>query len=185
MDYQSFLAARRQRIADVVRAGFESLGQPAVGDDAEAVTTGPDSPALRTPLSATERVLGLIDKDSGVILSELLQEPLMTSQELRAEVMGQMAKLEALKDFHENLDLDTARVVADRCGHLMGTVFEDGPEEERRLVQAAALYFVVDEDAESDFHSQHGFDDDLAVVEAVETVLATLARADGRRSAPS
>lgn len=91
--------------------------------------------------------------------------------------MGHLAKLEALKDFHENIDLDTARVVADRCLQLMGSTPESTFSDEKRLlVQAAARYFVVDEDAESDFRSQHGFDDDLAVVEAVEAVLLTAAR---------
>jgi uncharacterized membrane protein YkvA (DUF1232 family) len=54
------------------------------------------------------------------------------------------------------------------------TRLNDGPdasEEHHRLVQAAVLYFVTDEDAESDTSSLIGFDDDRRVVRRVRTEL--------------
>lgn len=172
MEYQEFLAARRRQIAEVVRTGFEALGEAdAREENADTPSDSPESP-MAPPLSGVDRVLGVLDEDAGAIFSDLVEESLLASHELRAEVAGHLAKLEALKDFHENLDLDTARVVADRCLRLVDLISEDGPVESRRLAQAAARYFVVDEDAESDFHSLHGFDDDLGVVEAVEAVLS-------------
>ncbi|MGD8511599.1 MAG: hypothetical protein PVI12_00780 [Gammaproteobacteria bacterium] len=50
------------------------------------------------------------------------------------------------------------------------TRLNDGPdagEEHHRLVQAAVLYFVTDEDAEGDTSSLIGFDDDRRVVRRV------------------
>jgi len=169
MQYQDFLQERRKRLAEVIQAGFESLDR-SVAEPIEATSLRPAKPEQH--LDVTERVLELLDEELGAFVSELLEEPLKEPHELRAEVVGHTAKLEALKPFHEKLDLETARVVGDRCLQLMEFASESRPEDDRRLIQAAALYFVFDEDAESDLHSAHGFDDDLAVVEAVETVLA-------------
>jgi uncharacterized membrane protein YkvA (DUF1232 family) len=62
-----------------------------------------------------------------------------------------------------------------RCNGLLDQVDESAPEDARRLVQTAALYFVLDDDAESDIGSAAGFLDDEAVVDAVETVLSATA----------
>jgi uncharacterized membrane protein YkvA (DUF1232 family) len=84
------------------------------------------------------------------------------------------AYLEALPEaarVHEFLDVGKARSVGARCLRLIDTLTLATPESAHRAIQAAVLYFVLDDDAESDTESVIGFDDDEQIVAAVERIL--------------
>lgn len=101
------------------------------------------------------------------LFSAALQEDLIPVAGLRSEISDYVADLTRAALATEFIDLDTARLVATLCGRLLDRLAPDSPDEHRRAVQAAVRYFVLPDDAESDIESPIGFDDDLAVVEAV------------------
>jgi hypothetical protein len=177
MDYQPFLEERRRRIAAVVRAGFETL------QEQEAAQVIPREPVIELPglaasptLTTMDRLGELLDSETHGIVGELLDEPRIPVPKLAAEVASYLAKLEVEQDIDDRLDIETAREVADRCTRLLNEADDEADPERLRLIQAAAMYFVLEDDAESDTRSPSGFDDDLAVVAAVETVLAAITR---------
>jgi uncharacterized membrane protein YkvA (DUF1232 family) len=65
------------------------------------------------------------------------------------------------------VDATTANALADVSIQLLGLITDETPESDRRLIQAAIRYFVLEEDAVGDLVSQAGFDDDRTVMNAV------------------
>ena len=57
------------------------------------------------------------------------------------------------------------------CDRLLAHL-ASSDEEVHKVAQAATLYFLLDDDAESDVHSPTGFHDALEVARAAETVLS-------------
>lgn len=166
MGYQAFLEERRRRIAAVIRAGFETLLAEAA--DREPGTAAADE---ATPGSVLDRLGRLLDPATLAVVAELLDEPAVPARTLLSDVAAYLARLEVDKDFEDDLDIETARDVADRCTRLLQSTDDSAEPERWKLVQAAALYFVLEDDAHGDIRSPSGFDDDRAVVEAVEVLL--------------
>ena len=65
------------------------------------------------------------------------------------------------------IDLESAEELARASLALLGAMGAATPAEERRLVQAAVRYFVIEEDALGDLGSITGFDEDIEVMNAV------------------
>ncbi|MEP7009894.1 MAG: DUF262 domain-containing protein [Acidobacteriota bacterium] len=165
MEYSRFLEERRKLMAQVVQAGFDSLAsaslqgfEPAADMPAEAEGTE----------SLADQALSLLEPEAAEYFQELLAEPLIALERLRAEVRGYVAKLESLAAYESGLDIDRARRIGDRCLHLLETPGRS--EDEIRLVQAAVSHFTVEDDLASDL-GPNGFLDDEAAVAAVEAVL--------------
>lgn len=172
MPYPEFLRQRRAKIAQVIRAGYERLRQR-MAAQAEAEPDAGPAPVTVEPaeIDLERHFLDRVPAEARGLVEDLLGEPAQPRESLTAEIAGYLAKLEVLKDFEDQLDIETARRVADRCTVLLDQVDEEMPQDKRRLIQAAALYFLLDEDAESDVASAAGFLDDAAVVEAAEAVV--------------
>jgi uncharacterized membrane protein YkvA (DUF1232 family) len=85
---------------------------------------------------------------------------------LEAMVGRRLADLEDSQRRNEFLDLAATRSLAEESRRLLALNPEVG-EAERRMIQAAVLYFVLDQDAEPDRQSLLGLDDDLRVLRAV------------------
>ncbi len=163
MDYPRFLEERRRLIAAVVKAGFGALAAPR------------EIPSLVEPeAGVTERALVQLDGETRRLVEDLLAEPPQPVTRLRAELAGYLARLEVLGGEERTLDLDAAQRIAERCFALLDRAARGGDQEAHRLIQAACLYFVLAEDADSDL-GESGFADDLAVVSAVERALASAA----------
>ena len=113
------------------------------------------------------RVLGAASPAIATVLRGILDEPIRDVSELREEVRSYLAKLRDLSGDLEFLDLALAQHLAVRCVALIDGLGPDSPPETQRLVQAAARYFVEDDDAEGDTISPIGFDDDAEVIELV------------------
>lgn len=156
LDYPAFLEQRRRRIAEVIRQGFEVLASP------RAVS--PEEPAQ---ISASDRVLEQLEERTQELFRELLEEPLLPAASRQSEVLDYLARLESLDG---PVDLDAARLVADRCSRLLDRVGDEAEPELRHLAQAACLYFTTEDDVEADLGSSNGFADDLTVLTAVEHV---------------
>ena len=109
-------------------------------------------------------------------LTALRGGPLRTPDTLRDRVQAHLDRARTVAAQDAFLDLDAAQRVAETLLVLLQD-WTQFPEPERRLVQAACLYFVADDDAEPDFDSLVGFDDD---VEAVNHTLDLLRRPELR-----
>ena len=178
MPYPEFLEERRRRLAAVIRAGFESLQAETAVQHDQPVEPKPLVAPNFVGSSAIDRVATLLDSGTWEVFADLLDEPRVESSNLLSEISDYLARLEVEKDFEETVDVETAREVADRCTRLLGRMGDSPESEGYRLVQAATLYFLLEGDGVSDTRAADGFNDDLAVIKAVENALGTSARSD-------
>ncbi|MEZ4236266.1 MAG: hypothetical protein R3F59_08920 [Myxococcota bacterium] len=116
-------------------------------------------------------ILGDLLSDTRAVVSRLLEEPLREPAELRR----------LLDEAEEVLrhELSRQMAVADgalaerlvtRCRALLDR-WEVASPRERKLVQVAVRYFVMEDDGAADLDSAFGFDDDAEVIDAVSRAL--------------
>ncbi len=94
---------------------------------------------------------------------EYVQGPPRSRDSLKKAVKAHLTEAKLASENSDLLDLETARRLADGLTVLL----EESGDDALRLLQGAVLYFVDDDDAESDFDSITGFDDDVEVYNAV------------------
>lgn len=115
------------------------------------------------PSSAPITGIPAIAKD---VYDKLLREPLREVEDLRAEVLDYVAYIEIHAGDNPYVDDILARDIARVCEGLFDAVLDTTPEHTRRQIQAAARYFVTEEDGDSDLVIG-GLDEDAAVANAV------------------
>lgn len=125
-----------------------------------------------TPDVSIARVVAGLPAPVATIFKRLMREPRLSRQEMRRRVASYVVDLETLARAVDYIDVDLVQSIATRCYHLIDGLREGPAEDQRRLVQAAVLYFLVEDDAEGDTSSLIGFDDDRLVVDAVWEELA-------------
>lgn len=116
---------------------------------------------------AIARVIVRLPGPVETVFRRMMREPRHSREELRRLVVSHLIKLEALAREVDYLDVELAAEVANRCHRLIDSIAPPVVEDHRRLVQAAILYFVLDEDVEGDTTSLIGLDDDRLVVDTV------------------
>ncbi len=116
---------------------------------------------------AISRVIARLPGSVEAVFRRMMREPRRSREELRRLVAAHLVKLETLAREVDYLDVELATDVANRCHRLIDTIAPPVSEDHRRLVQAAVLYFILDEDVEGDTTSLIGLDDDRLVVTAV------------------
>lgn len=132
-------------------------------------------------MTGSDTLLRRLPVEVRQVARRLLDEPLRSPAALREGVVEHLELLEREHRRNEFLDLVRAREVAARCLRLLDGLAEaeaDGARPDReppdpeihRLVQVAARYFTIEDDADDDL-SLDGIDDDAAVVAAVEALL--------------
>ena len=106
---------------------------------------------------------------------KLLGEPLRTVRDLGRVLRDYQETLATGAQWRgdDDVDLTLARGIGEALQRLLAATTDASPEADRRLLQAAIRYFVIEDDANADQQSLVGFDDDAAVVNAV---LARLGR---------
>ena len=102
-----------------------------------------------------------------ILFRKMMREPRRSREELRRLTAAHLLRLETAAREVDYLDVELATAIANGCHRLIDTIAPPVTEDHRRLVQAAVLYFVLDEDVEGDTTSLIGLDDDRLVVEAV------------------
>ena len=117
------------------------------------------------------RVVASFPETIAALFDRLMREPRRSREEMRRRVAGYLVDIESLAREVDFVDMELVERIANRCHRLIDTLDETSSEDHRRLVQAAVLYFVLDDDAESDTGSLIGFDDDRLVVDAVASEL--------------
>ncbi|MCH9686718.1 MAG: GNAT family N-acetyltransferase [Deltaproteobacteria bacterium] len=129
-----------------------------------------DSLALRrgaslVPQAATVPIAG-IPTLAREVFDRLLREPLFDTEDLRREVMLYVDVLANAAQDNPSVDHQLGRDIGRTCEGLLIAVTQNTPEHTRRQIQAAARYFVTEEDGDSDFEIG-GLDEDAAVANAV------------------
>jgi RimJ/RimL family protein N-acetyltransferase len=128
---------------------------------------GPPSrrcPPLRAK-DESEPIRGLPPVAKDVFL-RFLAEPLRSIDDVRHDVRQYVSSIEKAAESNPYVDDILARDIARVLGGLLDAVTEDTPELARRQIQAAARYFVTEEDGDSDL-AIGGLDEDAAVANAV------------------
>jgi len=136
---------------------------------ADDMTRAGQGPVAAPPSSevSISRVVASLPEAIAAIFKRLMREPRLSRQEMRRRVSSYLVDLETLAREVDYIDVELVQSIAYRCQRLIDGLHERSSEEHRRLVQAAVLYFLVDDDAEGDTSSLIGFDDDRLVVDAV------------------
>jgi hypothetical protein len=104
------------------------------------------------------------------LFDRLRAEAELPLEKLREDLRDHVARISAAAAGNEFLDLRLANALANTANALLDEAEHRG-DHERRLVQAAVRYFLLDEDAEHDLESVCGLDDDAAVCNAVATAV--------------
>jgi hypothetical protein len=100
------------------------------------------------------------------VFERLLGEPLRDPEDLRREVVLYVNMLASAAADDPSVDHQLGRDIARTCEGLLMAIGDGTPEHARRQIQAAALYFVTEEDGDSDM-AIGGLDEDAAVANAV------------------
>ncbi len=98
---------------------------------------------------------------------KLIGEDLIPVHALFAEVRSYQQTIQKRSWRDDDVDPALANALTEATLRLLSTLNESTPESTQRLIQAAARYFVIEDDADSDLDSILGLDDDAEVVNAV------------------
>ena len=101
------------------------------------------------------------------IFDELVGEPLADAAVLQGEVETHLKLMRHAGFSNPQVNLPISEALALAGLGLLAHVDGDPDEGARRLVQAAVRYFALDSDADGDFASRDGLDDDVVVMNAV------------------
>ncbi len=125
-----------------------------------------------------------IPEEARELFDRLLREPLCDPGELRGEVIAYTSAFDPLASREIASDPILAMSISSVCVALLEEMSDKTPELERRLVQAACRYFIIEQDAVPD-QREGGLEDDMQVVNAVarhlgrEDLVITRAPQDG------
>ena len=100
------------------------------------------------------------------VFERLLDEPLLEDAVLRSEIRAHVDRLAEAASANPYVDDILGKDIARVCEGLLDAVVDSTPEHTRRQIQAAARYFVTEEDGDSDF-AIGGLDEDAAVANAI------------------
>jgi uncharacterized membrane protein YkvA (DUF1232 family) len=122
-------------------------------------------------LRVTDSDLYQLPADTRHTMQRLLAQPVVPLDSLRLNVQQYMQLVYHAATIHEFIDVATAERLAETSYALLDSVAPQAPGDTRALIQAAVRYFLVSEDADDDLASISGFDDDVAVMNAVTQML--------------
>jgi hypothetical protein len=128
-------------------------------------TRGPCLPRRLTPRPADAPIEG-IPAVAREVFDRLVAEPLRDPADMRREVALYLEIIDNAARENPYVDNDLGRDIARVCDALLAAIGDDTPDHTRRQIQAAARYFVTEEDGDSDLVIG-GLDEDAAVANAV------------------
>lgn len=118
-----------------------------------------------------ERVMAALPGRVAEVVERLFRERQSSPVELHRMVSDYRNAVEAAVRGGAFLDVILATQIANLLHRMIETLQHPVSAEQHRLVQAAARYFVIEHDAESDRDSLIGFEDDRLVAVAVAAEL--------------
>lgn len=124
--------------------------------------------APRRPVEVSiSRIVDRLPEAVELVFRRMMREPRRSREELRRLVARHLVRLESASRETDFIDALLAGRIATLCHRLIDTIAPPVEEDHRRVVQAAVLYFALEEDVEGDTESLIGLDDDRLVVTAV------------------
>lgn len=119
--------------------------------------------------SETPFILGLPASASSLFAS-LYKTPLLPEAVLQERLDNHISSLHQQAAHNSIPNLELADMIYERCVDLLKSV---DPQKAHacHLVQAAILYFIIDNDSDHDTTSATGLDDDAAVLVSVQEYL--------------
>ncbi|MEM6996398.1 MAG: GNAT family N-acetyltransferase [Myxococcota bacterium] len=126
---------------------------------------GPSTPRQLKPRPAGDAIEG-IPTMAVEIFERLMKEPLRDPEDMRRECALYVGMIETAAESNPYVDNELGREIARICDALLADIDAGTPEHTRRQIQAAARYFVTEEDGDSDL-AIGGLDEDAAVANAV------------------
>jgi hypothetical protein len=99
---------------------------------------------------------------AAALYKKYLTDAPITPEELKQRLATYLEFVAKVSQVNTGVDHGLAQQIAQRLEELA-----DAPPEKFKFVQAAARYFTEDEDAEGDLVSAGGFNDDIAVLNAL------------------
>jgi len=108
-----------------------------------------------------------VPEEARTRLVELMEEPPIPAAELAEQIGAYLGRIRQVVMQGAPLDVSAAERLATLSRDLIGQMGSLPDEADRRLVQAAVRYFVLEDDAEGDLVSILGLDDDEQVLRAV------------------
>ncbi len=126
---------------------------------------GPSTPRKLAPRPVQDAVAG-IPSMATEIFERLMKEPLRDPEDMRRECALYLGMIETAAEQNPYVDNELGREIARICDALLADIDPSTPEHTRRQIQAAARYFVTEEDGDSDL-AIGGLDEDAAVANAV------------------
>lgn len=112
-------------------------------------------------------VLGALPSRVGAVLQTTWVGPLQSPKDLSDALHQYRQKLRRLHEASDLADVETAFRLIDDCESLLDSISTGAVQDHHRLVQAAVMYLIREDDEESDTQSLVGFDDDALVVRTV------------------
>jgi len=132
--------------------------------------------APRRPAEVSiSRIVNQLPESVELVFRRMMREPRRSREELRRLVARHLVRLESASRETDFIDAPLAGRIATQCHRLIDTIAPPVEEDHRRVVQAAVLYFSLEEDVEGDTESLIGLDDDRLVVKAVCQELGVVA----------
>lgn len=127
-----------------------------------------DGPCLPRRLVArpADAVIEGIPPVARAVFDRLAAEPLSDPSDMRREVALYLEVIDNAARENPYVDNELGRDIARVCDALLAAVGDGTPEHTRRQIQAAARYFVTEDDGDSDLVIG-GLDEDAAVANAV------------------
>lgn len=113
------------------------------------------------------RIVNDLPQPVELVFRRMLREPRRSREELRRLVAQHLVRLESASRETDFIDAPLAGRIANLCHRLIDTIVPPVAEDRRQVVQAAVLYFALEDDVEGDTISLIGLDDDNLVVAAV------------------
>lgn len=150
-------------------------GEPVIYQEGGRPLLGSASEMPRPSPAELRAMVGELPGESEAAFAQLLAANVHGVDELRASVSRHLAAFEEAFTRHEFLDLDGAEQLAEESNALLDR-WSQFSEIQRRLAQAAILYFVESDEADDDFRPG-GLRTDRAVFAAVTRALATVREA--------
>ena len=100
---------------------------------------------------------------AAALFKKYLAEPALTADQLSEQLRTYLEFVARVSQVNPQLNLALANRLAQGLEHLLALA----PAEKFKFVQAAARYFIEDEDADLDLISDDGFDDDVMIFNQV------------------
>jgi hypothetical protein len=98
---------------------------------------------------------------------DLFRRKLVGKVVLRDELNSYITLVKATAASGGVVNKEVARDLARKLATLLKELNDGLGEFDQRLIHAAVLYFVEDDDGEADFDSEDGYDDDVEIFNAV------------------